>query len=71
MMHLRLDGQFCFYRRLFCDAVKPRGCISWPVWSLRGINKTAWDPKLILTADIYVVTNLTVGLQGHASTAMI
>ena len=26
----------------FCDAVKPQGCISWPVWPLRGINKTAW-----------------------------
>ena len=50
-MHLRLDGQVCFYRRHFCDAVKPRGCISWPVWPLRGINKTAWDAKLILTAD--------------------
>ena len=30
-MHLRLDGQVCFYRRLFCHALKPRGCISWPV----------------------------------------
>ena len=50
--HLRLDGQVCFYRRLFPDAVKPRGCISWPVWPLRGINKTAWGAKLILTADL-------------------
>ena len=48
-MHLRLDGQVCFYRRLFCKAVKPRGCILWP---LRGINKTAWGAKLILTADL-------------------
>ena len=24
-MHLRLDGQVCFFRRLFSDAVKPRG----------------------------------------------
>ena len=48
--HLRLDGQVCFFRRLFFDAVKPRGCISWPVWPLRGINKTAWGAKLILTA---------------------
>ena len=31
-MHLRLDVQVCFYRRLFCNAVKPRGCILWPVW---------------------------------------
>ena len=29
--HLRLDGQVCFFRRIFSDAVKPRGCISWPV----------------------------------------
>ena len=32
--NLRLDGQVCFFRRLFSDAVKPRGCISWPVWAL-------------------------------------
>ena len=51
-MHFRLDGQAYFYRRLFCDAVKPRGCISWPVWLLKGINKTAWGAKLILMADL-------------------
>ena len=50
--HLSLDGQICFFRRLFSDAVKPRGCISWPVWPLRGINKTAWGAKLILTAGL-------------------
>ena len=50
--HLRLDGQVCFYRRLFSDAVKPRGCLSWPLWPLRGINKTAWGAKLILTAGL-------------------
>ena len=50
--HLRLDGQVCFFRRLFSDAVKPRGCISWLVWPLRGINKTAWGAKLILTAGL-------------------
>ena len=50
--HLRLDGRVCFYRRLFSEAVKPRGCLSWPLWPLRGINKTAWDAKLILTADL-------------------
>ena len=44
--HLRLDGQVCFYRRLFSDAVKPRGCLSWPPWPLRGINNTAWAAKL-------------------------
>ena len=47
--HLRLDGRVCFYRRLFSDAVKPLGCLSWPLWPLMGINKTAWAAKLILT----------------------
>ena len=59
-MYLRLDGQVYFYRRFFCDAVKPQGCIPWPVWPLRGINKTAWGAKLILTAD---------GLVHHLSCA--
>ena len=27
--HQTIDCQVCFYRRLFIDAVKPRGCISW------------------------------------------
>ena len=50
--HFRIDGQVCFFRRLFSDAVKPQGCISWPLWPLRGINKTAWGAKMILTADL-------------------
>ena len=50
--HVRLDGWVCFYRQLFFDAVKPQGCISWPVWPLRGIYKTAWGAKLILMADL-------------------
>ena len=50
--HLRLDGQVCFFRQLFSDAVKQQGCISWPLWSLRGINKTALGAKLILMADL-------------------
>ena len=33
----------------FSDAVKPQGFFSWPLWPLRGNNKTAWGPKLILT----------------------
>ena len=51
-MHLKLNGQVCFYRRLFCNAVKPQGCISWPVWPLRGIIKTAWGAKQILTTNL-------------------
>ena len=50
--HLRLDGKVCFYRRLFSDAFKSRGHISWPVWPLRGINKNAWGVKLIQTSDL-------------------
>ena len=50
--HLRLDGQVCFYRQLFSDTFKPRECISWPGWPLRGINKAAWDAKLIIMADL-------------------
>ena len=49
--HSRLDGRVCFYRRLFSDAVKPRGCNSWPVWPQGGINKTTWGVKLISMVD--------------------
>ena len=59
---LRLDGQVCFYRRHFSDAVKPQGCLSWPLWPLRGINKTAWGAKLILTAElVYPVSCASMG----------
>ena len=50
--HLRLDGRVCFYWRFFSNAVKLRGCISWPVWPLRGINETALGTKLILMPDL-------------------
>ena len=60
--HLRLDCQVCFYRRLFYDTVKPQGCLSWPLWPLRGINKTAWGAKLILTAGLaYPVSCASLG----------
>ena len=60
--HLRLDGQVCFFRWLFSDAVKPRGCISWPVWPLRDINKTAWGAKLIQTTGLaYPVSCASLG----------
>ena len=61
--HLGLDGQVCFCRRLFSDDAKPRGCISWPVRPLRGINKTAWGAKLILTADL--VYQVSCARLGH------
>ena len=65
--HLRLDGQVCFFRRLFSGAVKPRGCIPWPVWPLRSTNKTAWDAKRILTAGLAYPVSCA-GL-GHLLTA--
>ena len=61
--HLRFDGQVCFYRWLFSDAVEPRGCISWPVWPLRSINKAAWGAKLILTA--YLASSVICASLGH------
>ena len=60
--HLSLDGQVCFCRWLFSDAVKPRGCILWPVWPLKGINKVAWDAKLILMEGLaYPVSCASLG----------
>ena len=56
--HLRLDtfSGSCF------DTIKPQGCISWPVWPQRGINKTAWGAKLILMADLpYPVSYASLG----------
>ena len=64
--HLSLDGQVCFCRRLFSEDAKPRGCISWPVRPLRGINKTAWGAKLILTADL--VYQVSCARLGHPCT---
>ena len=61
--HLSLDGQVCFCRRQFSNDAKPRGCISWPVRPLRGINKTAWGAKLILTADL--VYQVSCARLGH------
>ena len=36
--YLAIDGQVCFYRRLFSDAVKPRRCISWSWGALIGLH---------------------------------
>ena len=63
--HLRLDGQVCFYRQLFSEAVKPGGCLSWPLWPLRGINKTAWGAKLIVTAGLAYPVSCASLAMGH------
>ena len=53
--YLIIDGQVCFYRRLFTDAVKPSGCISWPRRALIGLHgvpgcssRQSWPPLWIL-----------------------
>ena len=53
--YLIIDGQVCFYRRLFTDAVKPPGCISWPWRALMGLHgvpgcssRQSWPPLWIL-----------------------
>ena len=50
---LTIDGQVCFYRRLFTDAVKPQGCISWSWGALIGLHGVpncsswqSWPPPL-------------------------
>ena len=41
-------------RMAFSSAVKPKGCTSWPMWFLKGIDwtstRSAWGAKLLLTA---------------------
>ena len=53
---LTIDGQVCFYRRLFTDAVKPRGCISWSWGALIGLHgvpncssRQSWPPLWIVS----------------------
>ena len=53
--YLIIDGQVCFYRRLFTNAVKPPGCISWPWRVLIGLHgvpgcssRQSWPPLWIL-----------------------
>ena len=53
--HWTIDSQVCFYRRLFIDSLKPRGCISWP-WGasigLHGVrgcsSRQSWPPLYIV-----------------------
>ena len=60
---LTIDGQVCFYRRLFTDAVKPRGCISWYRGALIGLHgvsncpsRKSWPPS-----GLYQFMSLTEG----------
>ena len=39
-------------KKTFFDAAKPRGYILQSVWPLRGINRTTWGVKLLLTAGL-------------------
>ena len=45
-----IDSQVCFYRRLFIDAVKRRGCMHFMALgrALGCINRTAWGTRLLL-----------------------
>ena len=53
--YLITDGQVCFYKWLFTDAVKPPGCISWSWGALIGLHgvpncssRQSWPPLWIL-----------------------
>ena len=56
---LTIDGQVCFYRRLFTDAVKPQGCISWS-WGtlirLHGVpncsSRQSWPSLWIVSVHV-------------------
>ena len=57
--YLIIDGQVCFYRRLFTDAIKPSGCISWLWRALIGLHgvpgcssRQSWSPLWILPVCI-------------------
>ena len=58
--YLAIDGQVCFYRRLFADAVKPRRCMSWSWGALMG-HQTAPHGSLDLPSGFYQFTSLTEG----------
>ena len=56
---LTIDGQVCFYRRLFTDAVKPRGYISWSWGALIGLHgvpncssRQSWPPLWIVSVHV-------------------
>ena len=54
--HQTIDCQVCFYRWLFIDAVKRRGCISWSLGALIGLygvlgcsSRQSWPPLWIVS----------------------
>ena len=54
--HMGKNGQICFHRGLFVNAVKPQRCTTEPVWPLDDINKDVSGAKLLLTAiSVYPV----------------
>ena len=54
--YLIIDGQVCFYWRLFTDAVEPPGCISQPWGALIGLNG---GTRLLLTAAMAHLVDCT------------
>ena len=58
--HLIIDGQVSFYSQFFTDAVKPRGCISWP-WRACVGYKTAPDGSLGLPCGLHQFVSHTEG----------
>ena len=56
--YLIIDGQVCFYRRLFTNAVKPPGTRV-HFMALEGINRTAWGTSLLLTAVLASLVDST------------
>ena len=57
--YLIINGQVCFYRWLFTDAIKPPGCISWPWRALIGLHgipgcstRQSWPPLWILPVSV-------------------
>ena len=61
--YLAIDGQVCFYRRLFADAVKPRRCMSWSWGALIGLHgvPNCCSRQSGLPSGFYQFTSLTEG----------
>ena len=61
--YLAIDGQVCFYRQLFADAVKPRRCMSWSWGVLIGLHgvPNCSSQQSGLPSGLYQFTSLTEG----------